>query len=70
MHIVEDEARRRIASGEAVVQPKGLTRFATELAEWWERKRQDYDPALTSVTMHSIRNSVRSLWNEALLLRP
>jgi hypothetical protein len=70
MSIIEDEASRRIESGKVVAKQNGLTKFATDLAEWWEQERQQYNPALTSVTMRSIGNSVRHLWNEALLRRP
>lgn len=67
MSIIEDEARQRITSGVAVVQLNGLTKFATELAEWWEQERQRYKPVPVSMQMKSIRNRVRPLWNRALL---
>jgi hypothetical protein len=67
MGIIEEEASRRITSGEVVVKLNGLTNFARALAEWWEQERQRYKPVLVSMQMKSIRNRVRPLWNRALL---
>jgi hypothetical protein len=56
------EAKRRISSGDVVPQPRGLSRFARDLFDWWEAERQKLSPPGPSATARTIENKVRDLW--------
>jgi hypothetical protein len=56
------EAQRRIDEGEVVPTPKGLSRFARDLWQWWEEIRGNR-PARQP---RYIANGVRPIWNARL----
>jgi hypothetical protein len=66
MHIVIDEAKRRIESGEVAPKRNECAKFSGVLAAWWEIRRHEYDPTPPSLKPRSIKNSIRELWNHAL----
>jgi hypothetical protein len=64
--VVVAEGKRRIEAGEVTPTPKGLTKFATTLHEWWEAKRQTYAPIAPSAGVTTICNGLREFWNSKL----
>lgn len=63
-HIVA-EAKRRMSSGEVVLGPRGLARFARDLSDWWESKRQKCIPPGPAMKPGTIENKVRDLWRKS-----
>jgi hypothetical protein len=62
MHHIETEAKRRVKDGEVTPKTGELTKFAKELAIWWEAKRKEFDPTGPTVASRTIENRIRHYW--------
>jgi hypothetical protein len=69
-HFVQDELKRRISTREVVPTPNGLAAASRDLEQWWEQRRQTFNPLGPPMKALSIENSVREIWNAALNANP
>jgi hypothetical protein len=64
--LVRQEATSRISKGKVKPTYGRLNAFARDIAAWWEKQRQSFEPPGPSMSVGSIENVIRDLWKRSL----
>ena len=63
--LVRQEAASRISKGKVKPKYGGLNAFARDIAAWWEKQRQSFEPPGPSMSVGTVENTIRDLWNNS-----
>ena len=64
--LVKQEAASRISNGKVKPKYGELNAFARDIAAWWETRRQSFEPPGPSMSVGTVENTIRDLWNKSL----